>query len=415
MKTVMLFLTFCILLGACGSSGTDESADQVDTTSAVDDADVSSSSADDEGSTDAASDDASEDSEEPWATYDSPIQDFLGVDYSNFDSEDAQAEFAAQEREAQEKITTCMRELGWEYVPMDGAGDIFFGGDPFEADGLEYGSAEWVAKYGLGITTQAFGQGQVGPDLVGYDDSQMAEFDEAMADQPDPNAEYVNSLSEAEQEAYFTDLYGDQPEFDDTLTEEEQEAFWNDWEPTGCQSVAYDTGFGGPEQAFYEAFGDELDEMYERVSADPRIVAQQSELADCLAESGHSISADEDPWQQFYEMFESDMESLYESSGAFQDPSEGLDPESMSEEEINEILDAMSPTGPELGAEQLATLAELQQRELDLAADLLECEPGFFTGAGQDEIFFEVLAEYEQEFLDQNAAALSEFENSGAE
>lgn len=405
---------------ACGSNGatsaetsSSEVAEEVEASDTGTEDDAGDESADEKAEDSGDSDSSS--TSDPWADYTSPIQEFLGVDYSNFDSDESQAHFAEQEREAQESIAVCMRELGWEYTPVDNS--QFVGGfDPFAADGLEWGSDEWVEKYGFGITTQSFPQSQVGPDLIGFDDSEMFGPGGEGDGFEDPNQPYVESLSQAEQEAYYSDLYGDGPEFDETLTEEEQQELFENFEPTGCQSEAYNDGFGfgnEVEQQFYEEFGDQLDDLYERVGSDPRIVAEQQKLTDCLAESGHTLTPDKDVWQQAYEMFEQEMEPLY--NAAFSDPFEGLDPESMTEEEINEILDAMPASGPEFTAEQKAVLGELQAEEKKLANDVLACEPGFFTGAGQSDIFFEVLAEYEQAFLDENAGALSSFEGAGAE
>ena len=330
---------------------------------------------------------------DPWEDYTSPIQEFLGVDFSSFDDEDFEAEFAEQQRAAEESIAVCMRELGWEYVPVDQS--QFIGGfNGVGSDGLEYGSLEWVAKYGLGITTQAFSQFEVGPGLVGFDDSDLIDIDDGFED---PNEAYVSQLAPAEQDAYFADLYGESPEFDETLTEEEQLGLFEDFEPTGCQAVAFEGGvFGSEAQSqFFIEFGSEIDELYSRVESDPRIVEIQAVFAQCLAASGHTISADEDPWNQFYELFEPELDQLYGGPADLADPFEGLDPATLSEEEIDEILSEFDQ-GPTLSAEQLLLLAEIQERELELAADVLECEPQFFIGGGQSEVFFEVLAEYEQ-------------------
>ena len=418
-------MALALFAAACGSSAEVAS----DETAA---ADVAESESSDSGSDSAESedessdgDDASSESGDPWENYTSPIQEFLGVDFSNFDDEDFQQQLVEQQQEAEEAVAVCMRELGWEYTPVDQSQFLDFSTDGLAGpDGLEFGSDEWVAKYGLGITTQAFAQSEVGPDLVGFDDSKFEESDSSIVD---PNEEYVSSLGPAEQEAYFADLHGDFPEFDETLTEEEQNAVFDDFEPTGCQAEAFGDGgvFGSEAQTeFFETFGDDLDDLYTRVESDPRIVAEQGQLVDCLAGSGHTISADEDPWFQFSEMFEPELDALFGSDESFddepfdeesfEDPFEGVDPETLSEEEIDAILSEFN-SGPSLNDEQLATLADLQQRELDLAADVLECEPGFFSGQGVSEVFFEVLAEYEQEFLDTNASAIAEFEGAGAQ
>lgn len=378
-----------LFLAACGSGSVNE-------TSAEDDSAESASEVADEAET------AEADFE-----FDSPIGDFLGVDYSDFDSEESQARFAEQQREGEEKVAACMRELGWEYTPnIQDSSTMFVGGE----EDLEYGSAEWVEKYALGITTQRYSQTAVGPDLVGYNDEGFDAVDDGYVD---PNSDYLEALSESEQQAYYQDLDGEWPEFDETLTEAEQEELWNNFEPSGCRAEGYDM-FGGVEQEFYETFSDELDSLYERAAADPRVVAEGNKIVECLAEEGHTFDADTQLFEQLYEMFESELESIDGPQDTiFEDPFEGLDFESMTEEEINEILSTFEQE--QLSDEQLATLAEVQQKEFDLADDLLSCDPNFMQSGGQGPVFFEVMAEYEQQFLDDNAAALAQFEGTGSQ
>ena len=241
-----------LLAAACGSSAEVASDDASELAAVVDDEAVESDDGS-EGDTSGEDESSDEELQDPWENYVSPIQEFLGVDFSSFDDEDFEAEFAEQQREAEETIAVCMRELGWEYIPVD---QSQFTGDFNDAgpDGLEYGSAEWVAKYGLGITTQAFSQSEVGPDLVGFDDSDFVDSDEGFVD---PNQDYVATLGPAEQDAYFADLHGEQPEFDETLTEEEQIARFSDFEPTGCQAEAFEGGIFGSEaqNQFFTDFG----------------------------------------------------------------------------------------------------------------------------------------------------------------
>ena len=154
--------------------------------------------------------------------------------------------------------------------------------------------------------------------------------------------------------------------------------------------------------------------MYERAAADPRVVAEGNKMIDCLAAEGHTFEAETQLFEQIYMMFETDLESLYGGmEAAFEDPFQGIDTESMTEEEINEILDSMQ--APQLSDEQLATLADAQAREFELAEDLLACDPNFMQTGGQSPVFFEVIVELEQQFLDDNAAALAQFEGAGSQ
>lgn len=340
------------------------------------------------GDTQASSDDVS-----------SPLGEFLGEDdifFGDVDEDEAQERFIAEERERQAIIAECMREQGFEYTPTDPEQYVFFGGEG--EDGLEYGEDEWIAKYGFGISTQRFSQESVGPDLVGYDDS----FDGFDSDS-DPNFAYLESLSESEQEAYQEALYGDDAfgEFDDTLSEEEQEAAIEDieWEPSGCEGEAY-TEVSSTNRFFTE-FEDELNELYERVEADPRIAEAEQEISDCVADRGLDYTDMED----LYESFESRLSEL---ESEVQYPSEELDEDDfaqMSPDELDEIFNQPAI----LSDEAKATLAEIQAEEIELAVAVDECGGGF---EDQEALYREVVAEYEQQFIDENEDRLTEFRDA---
>ena len=95
---------------------------------------------------------------------DSSLAELLGEDIPLFDSEPEQMQrLFDTEVERQELIVVCMGEAGFEYIPDDFA-DLGTVGLP---DDLEWGTEAWVERYGLGVTTTAFTQAKVGPDLIG--------------------------------------------------------------------------------------------------------------------------------------------------------------------------------------------------------------------------------------------------------
>ncbi|MCP4083432.1 MAG: hypothetical protein GY745_00020 [Actinomycetia bacterium] len=338
--------------------------------------------------------------------YESPIADFLGVDTSfDFSSDDAQAEMVAEQNRVEETTAACMREQGFEYTPVDSSQFMSFGG-PGEEE-LPYFSPEWVEKYGFGISTQMFPQSEVGPDLVGYDDSQFGDegFEEEFQD---PNSEYVESLSEAERVAYYEALHGDSPDITEGASDEEIDAFFQDWQPTGCQNEAYENSdmFGGGDVGrFYEEFGDEFEAIDERVEADQRVRDYRDEVNACLAEDGLEYTG----MQDVYEQFESRLNGI---GGQFYgDPFEdsGVDPDQMSDEEIDAFLSELEMGGGMLSDEDRATLAEVQADELELARAVVACGGGQLKEAF---VLGEIRVEYEQEFLDTNADRLGEFEGS---
>ncbi len=326
--------------------------------------------------------------------YKSPIAEFLGQDL-DFNSEDSQAEFEAQAREVEQKVAACMAEEGFEYTPVDQSQYTAIAVE----EELPYFSDEWVAKYGFGITTQRFSQSMLNDELVGYEDS----VDTTVAPPEDANAVYAESLSPAEQEAYYAALYGDQPEFDENATEEEMNEAYENFVPTGCQNTAWEELNGGS-QGFYQEFSDDLQEMYERMEADPAVTKYRDEVTACVAEEGLVYTNQDD----LYSQWEDDLASLdpFSSGG---DPFEGtgLNPEEMSQEELDEFFREAN----KFDEEALAKLAELQAEELELARVVIECGGGPLK---EEVVLSDVRVALEQEFLDANADRIAEYENSAA-
>lgn len=326
--------------------------------------------------------------------FNSPLAEFLGFDFG--DTDNMEQEFAEMERQVQQMTAECMIEKGFQYTPQQQGSTIFFGGPG--GDELPYFSDEWVAKYGFGISTQRFSQSSVG-DLVGYPDEEFNGPDEAFTD---PNMEYLETLSPGEQEAYQEALWGQPPDFDGA---DPDESFM--FEPSGCQGDAmtsvFEQGPGGGE-AFYNAFGDELDAMEERAEADPRYVEFNDEVTSCVSEAGMTWIDQE----ELYERFESRLSAIQPSgfgpgSG---DPLEaaGLDPEEMSDREIDEFFRDLNRLDPA----DLDELAAIQAEEIALAEVVIGCGGGPLN---EQWVLGEVRAEYEQKFLDENADALAEFKS----
>lgn len=387
------------------SASTDSSGDSDEGQSQGQDSDDQAQDSGDDNTDDGddGDDDGSPDSFED-IEYRSPIADFLGVDYT--DNEAMEEEFAAMEAEAEIATAQCMQALGFEYIPRDTSADGAFFGGPGEQDWF---SDEWVDIYGFGISTQYFPQSMVGPNLVGFPDE---DFGPGPGEGPtDPNEAYVASLSDGARDAYYAALYGDAPTFDPSMTDEEMNAAMQDFVPAGCANEAreamYNNGPGdGNEQAFYEAFGDQLDQLYERAQADPRVVEFRAAVSACVAEAG--LSYEDGGMEALYQMFEADLSGI--GTGQFGDPfaGTGLNPDDMSQEELDEFFADLGP--PRLSVEDQSALAQIQARELKLARAVVDC-----GGGPLNEEFFlsDIRVEYEQRFLDENAGELDQFRNDG--
>lgn len=327
----------------------------------------------------------------------SPLAEYFGQDFGS-DPEQAQARIVEQERARQEAIAACMKREGFEYIPQDPSQYIQFE----SPDGEEYGSDEWTAKYGFGISTQRFPQSALGPELVGYDDSQ---FGPSMED--DPNMKIQQALSPEEQAAYQEALYGDMSAFevDPTLSEEEQAKAMEDvqFEPGGCEGEAMN-GSEDLSQKVYEEFGDEMDAMYERMQSDPRIVEAERKVKDCVADKGLEYPGQEEVYTMFEDrLTEIDAQVTYPGAELTEE-----DVAKMSEEEL-QALGSQPPTIPD---EAKAKLAEVQAEEIALAKAVNECGGG---AEDQSKLYAEVSAEYEQEFVDAHADRLAELKSeSGA-
>lgn len=389
-----VLLSLALLASACGSGSSGDAATSTDSDS------VSTSDADSEGSegSDGSDSDDSSDADDETASI-SPISDFLGVpSFDPSNPEESQAIFEQQEREREEAIALCMRAEGFEYTPRDPSEYNFFEDD----GGLEWGSDEWVQTYGFGVTTQSFSQSEVGDGLIGYDDSRFEDFEEEAEE--DPNWEYQESLPEAERIAYEETLWGEEPDLDfEAMTEEEINEFYETFEWTGCANVANEDDI---QQQFYTEFGDAMGEMYEAMEADPRIVEAQAKIEECVVGKGVEFVSEQDAWEHWEDQLSPMRDRLY---GAFDEPNfggqEDVDFEAMTDEEINDFYESLPQ--PELTAEDKVLLAELQQEEIAIAVANAECGGGY---ANQEELYSELLVEYEQRFLEDNAAALEAFQ-----
>jgi hypothetical protein len=331
----------------------------------------------------------------------SPLAEFLGQGDFLSDPEAAEAQFAEEERARQEIIAACMQREGFEYTPVD-----YSQFDTFSEDIDDWGSPEWTAEWGFGITTQRFSQAQVGPNLKGWDDSR---FEEGEADAfVDPNDDYIQSLGPAEQEAYYEALYGGDdafPTIDESMSEEEQEALFEEmtFEPQGCEGEAFteDSGF-----SFYMEFEDELEEMEKRFEADPRVAERRQEITSCVADKGHDYT----DMESLYERFEADLQEIDPYAGGdFEEPDFGISEEEMaqmSEAELDEFFENFEFTEPELSEDDKVKLGELQTEEIELAVAVNECGGGWEQ---EFEQLADIRAEYEQEFIDTYGDQLEEY------
>ena len=278
--------------------------------------------------------------------------------------EAAQAEFRRQEQQAQERIAECMAEQGFEYIPYV---------PNFEE--MNFEEADYVEEFGFGFATE----------LLVDPEEMEARMEAEMAQ--DPNQAIVEAMSPEEQEAYYEALYGPQPEIDpETMSEEEIQAAFENFEPSGCQTEAYEEVFDqGAAQAFYEEFGAQLEEFFRRAESDPRIQELDDKWAACMKEKGYDFQRRSDA--------ELSILRQLEAVGVVTDLEVSPDGELM-----GFGMEGLGPDDP-----RRSEVEAIAEEELAVAKATFECEEGL------DEVYQEVYRELEREFIEQHRAELERF------
>ncbi|MCC2312791.1 hypothetical protein [Cellulomonas xiejunii] len=250
-----------------------------------------------------------------------PLSAFFEKVGGSYEEDDA----AKQQREMDEIIAACMAEQGFEYT----ADESMTMGMAADEDMPEWNSKEYAEEYGYGATTSG-----------GMDDGE---------EWVDPNADYLATMSEGEQAAFYEALYGAEPEVDPDA--DPDAAVEYNWEDGGCSGKAshevYEQGQLWEDPAF-EAMFEEMNTVYEERLDDPAVRKALTEWSSCMAEAGYDF---EDPQAAQNSIYD-EMSALWEAPA---DPEAELDPEASFE--VDE-----------------AALEELKKKELALAPVDFACK-----------------------------------------
>jgi len=314
---------------------------------------------------------------------DSPISRALGVDFSN--QSGSQDQFAEQTRVAEEQIVECMAAEGFDYVAQTQSFEAV--NDPFE-EAMQLEPREFAEQHGWGVAT-------------------LSGFDQAFAvgqEFTDPNQDYVGSLSDSERDAYFAVLHGAQPDIDfENSTEDEINEAFENFEPTGCNSIAYEQIFSGENSVFgiYDELSDVFEDMWDKVTSDPRVVEFNTNWQTCIGESGYDYSSQEDAMQSLGQR----SQELFESATFAGDGLTEADFEGMSDDE----LDAIFSQPPDFDEE---LQAEIRADEIAFALVALDCgmSPPFL---GPPQVLLEVQFELEQAIVDENQEVFDRYRELG--
>lgn len=265
---------------------------------------------------------------------DSPLNQYVAAAWGgDLSPEEQQKQAEENQRQVEELVAECMTEEGFEYSPNVSSTGMMVS----DSDGQwEPEKREWVEKYGYGMVTSPFSEEQGDPTEDEY---------------VDPNQDYVESLSESEQTAFYEVLYGPSP------TEEEMSedgSYEYNWETAGCQGWAQHE-VDGDDVWQSDEFADlrtKMEELWTSSQESPELAELNAEWATCMADAGEpGFTMQTEAMQSIAD----EQTALYES--AYGDGSEAIDPES---------TDFVDPSeSPEMKA--------LGEREIELALVDLEC------------------------------------------
>jgi len=244
----------------------------------------------------------------------SPLSEYYDAIYGNQD-EDA---WADQQNQVEELVAACMTDEGFEYIPVDQSQYSFT-----DEDGPEWGTREFVELNGYGMQQS---------------EADIEKMNDDAEEYVDPNQDYVMTLSESEQAAFYEVLYG-APQYEEEG--EEPVEYEYDWTTAGCYGAAQHEVQG--EQPYdndkYKSLFKDLEGMYEDLQKTPEVKKADADWADCMADEGET---------------------------GFKKKNDAV--ESISDQ-LNEIYEA-NPTGE---LDQTKDLAKLRERELELAMIDFEC------------------------------------------
>lgn len=288
---------------------------------------------------------------------------FGGIDHADADQE-------AMNREREELISQCMRNLGWEYIAVEWpAVDQELTKEAFQAQTYERGwSHVWNVLYGE-------------DDIL------------PRTDWVDPNAEYVSSLTLGESQAYMEALYGTPAQqeaatvtFTDPATGDTVSATVGN--NPGCAGQAADAvehraSVTDP-QGLWDAMQVHYQAMDDTALADPRKIALDATYQACMTEHGFAYTDPLDFFMRGYRSIDQRLEEILADAPS-RTPFDGWTEDeiaqwysSTSQTQRDAYLDEVARTPYD--AATTAALEELMQDEIALAVADQEC-----SGTYQDE------------------------------
>lgn len=322
------------------------------------------------------------------------IDSALGMDFGE------EQDWAEQERRREELVAECMIAEGWEYIPVEYP--------DFDTD-VEYtedDEIERIEREGMGIAYYyLYPNGNPDDDYV-----------DPWEDWVDPNQEYIESLSQAESEAYWESLYGSDEENAALQTveidPETGEEYYSQYRSGGCQGEAeeeiYSDGGLGFDEDYWMVMEEFYMELEERVQADGRIQELQAEWTSCMADQGFDYEDQDQYWMEVYEDFQQRADDIV-GDDFYSDPLEGwsqAEIDAFFESATQEEIDALFSVDYDLDSNQRAALEDLLAEEVEVALAEYECSSGMWEQ--MEDIYADIEEQYVRDHEDELAAAAAQ-------
>ena len=288
------------------------------------------------------------------AEEESPLAEYFNAAYGgDLSPEEQEEKFAEEQRQTEELVAQCMQEEGFEYTPATDTGTSFASGDDTE---WQPDDRKWVAQYGYGAVNSPFSE----------EPPPEEEF-------VDPNADYVASLSESEQMAFYEALHGPQPDEEEMSEGGEMEY---DWTQAGCMGAAqHEVAGEDPSQSEeFRPLFEAIDALYADQATWPGMAELDAEWASCMEDAGHGGHAN--PMEAQNSIYD-ELNKVYEDVDMSEEPTAPVEPDQ-------------------------AAMDAIAEREVELALADLDCR----EETDYRERHAEITREVEQQFVDDHKAEL---------
>jgi hypothetical protein len=249
------------------------------------------------GAGDDSADGSDDDSANP---FDSPLGDLMG--WQNESPEESRR----KQLEVEDLVAVCMREQGWEYIPVDYAAQF---PEQDEASEQWQDPEAFGEKHGYGV-------------VFNYEQWEEASLlgEESPADMAmeDPNAEYTQGLSESENQEYYASLYGEPveaPAMAEGDSAVDTGPIMIAPEDQGCYGQASAEVYGSDPMMENPDLQERMSEFYEDMQNDPRLVDANEKWLECINDEVDGIEVAGGPIERPEQMYSYVEKLKYEAMG----------------------------------------------------------------------------------------------------